>query len=485
MQRIAVCDGPGSVALVKDGQQIRRLARHEITVDPSSFIDPQGFVFHWDGRLYRCIRSGAAPLFRDLLEDGTLAALERDHGLVHSAATSLAVEDEPGGLVVEHPFVSPLSYCVEWCPSMLRDAGRITLELASTLAARDMMLQDAYPWNVLFSGSTPVFVDLTSIAPADRATIWPAHEQFEAFFQRPLSLAAEGKGKVARALLHDNVDGIGLEDFSLLMSATYRLRHPGLAVARWIDRQLQRRGALKIKVRRLAERASANVEASVRRRFLQGLRRRMDRLAFMSPADPWGHYYAEIGPEIDKQAKLNAITALLDAISPNNVLDLGCNTGVFSMLAARQGARVIAVDSSEACIEALYAAARQEDLPITPLIADAVNPTPAFGFMGRQYPSLWDRVRSDTVLCLALMHHLHITGRQSFERIAELLADVTERHLIFEFVARDDSNVPLLPQRRKIDYTLESVVAALGRQFKTIDVRPSDRATRRLLLCQK
>ena len=79
----------------------------------------------------------------------------------------------------------------------------------------------------------------------------------------------------------------------------------------------------------------------------------------------------------------------------------------------------------------------------------------------------------------------HITGRQSFERIAELLNDVTGQHLIFEFVARDDANIPLLPQRRHIDYSLESVVAALGRHFKDIDVRSSDRATRRLLVCRK
>jgi len=466
-------------------RQIRLLARKEITVDPSSFVDPQGFVFHWDGGIYRCIRGVAAPLFRQLFDAGTLAALEKERGLVHTSATSFAIEDEPDGLVVEHSRVVPLSYCVEWCPSMLRDAGRLTLELAIELAPQELMLQDAYPWNVLFSGSTPIFVDLTSIAPADRTAIWPAHEQFEAFFLRPLSLAMEGKGKVARALLHDNIDGIGLEDFSALMSASYRLRHPGLTLARWIDRFLQQRRALKDKVRHLAERATTNVDASVRRRFLQGALRRLDRINFVSQADPWAHYYAEIGPEVDKQAKLDLVTGVLENIQPGNVLDLGCNTGVFSLLAARQGARVIAVDSSESCIEALYAAARRESLPVTPLIADVVNPTPAFGFMGRQYPDLWHRVRSDTVFCLALMHHLHISGRQSFERIAELLDHVTIRHLVFEFVAHDDANMPLLPQRRRIDYNLESVVAALGCYFKDIDVRPSDRATRRLLLCHK
>jgi SAM-dependent methyltransferase len=248
---------------------------------------------------------------------------------------------------------------------------------------------------------------------------------------------------------------------------------------------LQRRLALKEKIRRLAERASANVDASVRRRFLQGLLRRLERTEIAGQSDPWAHYYAEIGPAVDKQVKLDAIANLLANVQADRVLDLGCNTGVFSLLAARQGARVIAIDSSEACIEALYAAARRESLPVTPLVADAVNPTPAFGFMGRQYPGLWQRVRSNTVLCLALMHHLHITGRQSFERIAEMLAEVTDRHLIFEFVARDDANLPRLPQRRKVDYTLDSVVAALDRHFKDIVVQPSDRATRRLLLCRK
>lgn len=475
----------GNMALAEHSQQIRTIARREVTVDPSSFVDPQGFVFSWNERLYRCIRSQAAPLFRRLLDDGTLAALEQDHGLVNTAVAPLVVDDEPDGLVVEHPRVHPLSYCVEWCPSMLRDAGRTTLELTIELAGRDMMLQDAYPWNVLFSGNAPVFVDLTSIVPADRATIWPAHEQFEAFFLRPLALAAEGKGKVARALLHDNIDGIGLEDFSTLMSASYHLRHPGLTIACWVDRQLQRRGALKMKVRQLAERASTNIDPAVRRRFLQGLRRRLDGFTFADKANPWTHYYSEISSEFDKQAKLNAITGLLESIQPRTVLDLGCNTGVFSLLAARQGARVIAIDSSESCIEALYAAARQDSLPVTPLIADVVNPTPAFGFMGRQYPGLWQRTRADTVLCLALMHHLHITGRQSFERIAELLDEVTGQHLIFEFVAHDDANVPLLPKRRRIDYTLNSVVAALERAFKDIDVRPSDRETRKLLVCRK
>ncbi len=158
---------------------------------------------------------------------------------------------------------------------------------------------------------------------------------------------------------------------------------------------------------------------------------------------------------------------------------------MFSLVAAQCGARVVSVDSSTSCIEALFHAARQSQLPVTPLVSDVLCPTPAFGFLGEQYPSLPQRARSEMVLCLGLMHHLHLTGRQSWERIVELVDTLCTRAVLFEFVARDDANIERLPQRRQIDYTLESVVAALGTRFAQIDILDSDRDTRRLLVCRK
>jgi hypothetical protein len=105
--------------------------------------------------------------------------------------------------------------------------------------------------------------------------------------------------------------------------------------------------------------------------------------------------------------------------------------------------------------------------------------------MAQQYPNLWERTAADVVLCLGLMHHLHITGRQSIARIVDLVDRVSGRYLIFEFIGRDDLNIPHLSHRRTIDYTLESVIEALGRRFKDIVPQASDRPTRKLLLCSK
>jgi SAM-dependent methyltransferase len=460
------------------------LSTSDIRQDASSYVDPQGYVFHYDGEIYRYVHPGKAPLYRRLLREGVLDEL-REHGLVATHKASVVLEAEPDGLVLHHQRVWPLSYCVEWCPSMLREAGLATLELAIALVDRGLMLQDAYPWNVLFDGSRAVFVDLTSLVPPDPEVIWPAHEQFEAFFHRPLVLAAQGRGDVARAQLYNNIGGIDLDAFHRLVSGTHRLLHPGLTLARWLHRSLQRSTRLKNRIREMSRQMAKHLTANVRRRFFQRLARRLESLRFPSHGDPWKNYYAQIDPAFDKQAKVNAVREIVTRLAPKTVLDLGCNAGVFSLVAAECGARVVSVDSSPSCIEALFHAARRRSLPVTPLLSDVLCPTPAYGFLGKQYPSLPDRVRSEMVLCLGLMHHLHLTGRQSWERIVELVDALSTRTVLFEFVAMDDANIDHLPQRREIDYTLESVIAALRTRFRQIDVQPSDRETRRLLVCRK
>jgi len=462
----------------------RRVTREEVEHHPSSYVDPAGYLFRHEGQLYRAIRRGHADFYRALLADGTAQRLSAERGLVTAREADLALDDDDVDLVLQHEEVTPQTYCVEWCPAMLLEAARTTVELLAEVTRLDATLQDAYPWNVLFDGARPVMVDFTSIAPVHSPLPWPALEQYRAFFQRPLDLAARGRGRLARVLLQDNINGIPLGQFTQAMPAAYRARHPVAGLSVWLDGFVQRRPELKKKLRGAALKGEPASRA-VRQRFADGLARRLDGYRFEQSEDVWSVYYQQIDPQVDKERKLSQVGQLLERLAPATVLDAGCNVGVFSLLAARQGARVISVDTSEACINRLYAEARREDLPITPLVADLLCPTPAFGFMGEQYPALPVRVRGEAVLCLALMHHLHIAGRQSFERIARLFDALSARYLIFEFVAMDDANNDLIGAGREIGYDLDQVTAALARHFPTIETMDSDRPTRKLLLCEK
>jgi 2-polyprenyl-3-methyl-5-hydroxy-6-metoxy-1,4-benzoquinol methylase len=458
--------------------------RRMLAIEKSSYVDPNGYVFRTGQGLFRAIRPTAEAFYRGLFETGLVERLTAAGLLVD---TAIAQNDGavPEKLVLRHREIRPLTYCIEWAPSMLRDAARATVDLLDALIDESCTLQDAYPWNVLFEGAQAVHVDFTSIVRADERLIWPAYVQFQSFFLRPLYLAESGRGEVARALLKDSVSGIALETFLRYMPLSARLRHPGWDLGDAADRLIQRRPALKARIRELSRRSATHLTPDVRRRFVRGLRRALDGFRFRAAGEIWERYYREIPDWVDRKAKLEAVRGILARLAPPSVLDLGCNTGLFSIVAAEAGARVLAVDSSEACIEALYREAHGRKLAITPVIGDVLTPAPAFGFMAEQFPSFIERARSDTVLCLGLMHHLHVTGRQPFEAIAAMLDRLAERTLVFEFVANDDANVERIESNRVIDYTLESVTAALHKYFPAIETLPSDRDTRRLLVCRK
>src|SRR5690349_129632 len=95
-------------------------------------------------------------------------------------------ESNPG-MILEHERIPFPSYPYEWAAPMLHAAGRLTLDLAASLAKEGMGLKDATPYNILFRGPQPVFVDLLSIERRDpRDAIWLPYAQFVRMFLSPL-----------------------------------------------------------------------------------------------------------------------------------------------------------------------------------------------------------------------------------------------------------------------------------------------------------
>lgn len=457
---------------------LKQIARHT-----SSYVDPNGFLFEHDGELYRAINTAHGPFYKTLFANGTIAKLTAK-GLVPSEIAPLTIAAPEIDFVINHKRISPDTFCVEWCPAMLQDAARLTLDMLEESIELGGTLQDAYPWNILFDGPDPIFLDLTSIAPREPGLIWPAYEQFQAFFLRPLELSAQGKGSIARHMLFDNINGISFENFWTNTNTGYKFTHPGQAFAAFLTKRLRARPDARRKLKNKAA-TERKIPVALLKRFCRGLQKKVRSFDFTSNEDVWSVYYQEIDAGVDTKKKLTIIGDLLDRLSPKTVLDAGCNIGVFSLEAAKRGAKVMSIDSSEESINRLFTEAKKQNMPVTPVVSDLLSPTPAFGFLAQQYPSLIDRAQSDTVLALALMHHLHIPGRQSFERIAKFFDTLAKRNLIFEFVAMDDANNDLIGAGREIQYTLEDVMDALKVHFPTIEVLESDRPTRRILLCSK
>ena len=174
---------------------------------------------------------------------------------------------------------------------------------------------------------------------------------------------------------------------------------------------------------------------------------------------------------------------------PATVLDLGCNTGEYSICCAQLGARVISVDSDHDCVEILYQRAKRAQLPVMPLVMDLANPSPGLGFMNSERGSFLSRAPSDAVIALALVHHLLISARLPVTAICRLMESLARRYLVIEFVERQDEMFQtLLALRREEDYeevTLDKFIAVFRQSFTIIKQMPLQGTKRHLLLMER
>lgn len=145
--------------------------------------------------------------------------------------------------------------------------------------------------------------------------------------------------------------------------------------------------------------------------------------------------------DADLAVKSAFVRQALDESTAQTVLDLGCNAGEFSHLAASQGKRVVAADFDEGALTSLYAALRLQPDNISPILLDVGWPTPAIGWMNREIPSFLDRAKGkfDCVMALGLIHHLLATERIPLQLILQLIEAIAPRTLIIEWIDPSDS----------------------------------------------
>lgn len=461
---------------------------NDLMFDRSSYVDPHGRVFYSNGKVYRSIQPDSWSFINSLFKNGTVQRLVSLGLIVETTITDKTFIDHP--FVLHHHLIDRSSYCVEWPFFLLKKAAIQTLELLLELHSEDLSLQDAYPWNVFFDGTTPVFIDFTSIVPSEPRLLWPAYQQFCQFFLFPLYLYANNQGKVTRSLLRDYLHGVSYQDFEKLLSTRFKMTHPLMYLKRILPEKL---GAIANR----SEQINSKIITSSKEKYTTGSEKlKKDRLRFYNdlmvdlkaieiPEEKtrWTNYYEDEAKELKN--KLQLVLSVLEKLKPTTVLDVGCNTGEFSIMAATSGASVIALDNDETCVERLARRADELKLKILPLVMDFSNPTPAFGWSANQFPAAPERFKSEMVMALALIHHLVFHQRQNFERIIDGLKNYLGEWLLIEFIDITDSYIQRwsVPFERYGWYTRSNFQDVLNKSFCHVEYVGSVTNTRHLYVC--
>jgi len=384
------------------------------------------------------------PIASELVAEGRLVASE--------VVTRDDFDSET--LVLRHPRVSFQSYPWEWPPALWLAAAELTLNLCSDLIKQGWLLKDATPLNVLFRGMEPVFVDVLSIERAvpDRP-LWIAYGQFVRTFLLPM-LAHSRLGWPLQVSLTRR-DGYEPEEIFAALSWPARLRQPALSAVTLPSLLANKaKGNSNLAARTVKD---PDLAKEIILKTLSNLLSQMRRVTPAYRSSTWTDY-AETATHYnddDHSRKRAFVTEALAASKPSRVLDMGCNTGVYSMLAADAGAEVVSIDTDLQTVDRLCAKLKGSGKNILPLCVDLAYPTPAVGWENSETASFLSRCAGhfDMVMMLAVIHHLLLQAQIPMDRIAALCSDLTTENLILEWVPPTDVKFQELLRGRDDIYT--------------------------------
>jgi len=483
-------------------------------------FDDAGEPILCEDKVYRGIYRGYGALYRKILH-----TCEKDNLFDYGIIKTRELSNNPYpskdyDVVFEHERIPFISYPHEWPATLLRDAALLHVQLYMILDNVGLTLKDWHPYNILFKGTKPIFVDFLSIIPEENLTeqayLQPPHtpilfrhlwdptsvyiyemykRMYVPYFYLPLWIMGQKKYAMARKRLYETTlnatsSVINTNEIFPIFSIEWLWYNLRTFYKECILISKNKNRIYSVMMQDILQLDIGNYNSSYSEYYVQK-----------------NEWYDFRDPENWKN-KQRIVYNLLRDYRPRTVLDVACNTGWFSILAAKTGCDVVAIDIDEACVEKLYNYAKHENLSIVPLIIDILNPMPplypicdGYTVFSNDAPEqnsillpVEKRLNCDMVLALAIIHHLALGQGHNFEEIIKKLNEFTKKYLIIEFVSIDDSLIlqdpdffPSLKSKPNSFkwYTLDGLILEIKKYFGHISIYPSSVESRKILFCKR
>lgn len=450
---------------------------------PSSFRDHSGNLFFHKGSIYRLINYSYSDnyelfiksgLYNDLVEKGFIVSFKE-----------IEFNDFPirnAYKILKPVKLDFISYPYEWCFSQLKHAALLTLEIQKIALSYGMSLKDASAYNIQFNKNSPIFIDTLSFERYHDGKPWVAYRQFCQNFLAPLALMSLKGIKLGR-LFQIFLDGIPI-DFTCSLLPKKSLFMFGILIHLHLHSMIQRRFEkqnTKLNKYKIHKHSLINI--------IESLKTTIKKLSLNQQNTAWIDYYDSCNyTERAMENKKDIIKEMISKFDPGIVLDLGANEGTFSRLIAKRAKQVISIDNDPACIEKNYLyCIKNNETNILPLVIDITNPSPSIGWQNKERTSFFERFKFDTVVALAIIHHIAISNNVPIDKIAYFLKDIC-RYLIIEFIPKTDKQlVKLMSSREDIffNYNKNEFENVFSRYFVIKEVSNIVDSERTLYLMEK
>lgn len=450
---------------------------------PGSFRDPSGFLFYKNNIIYRQINKVYKENYDHLINSGLYETLTGRGLLIKHKEVDIR-SPEPGKAykIIKPEPIPFISYPYEWCFSQLKDAALTTFKIQKIAMDFGMILKDCSAYNIQFNRGKALLIDTISFEKYKEGSSWVAYRQACQHFLAPLALMSYRDIRFNQ-LFRIYLDGIPLDLASLLLPASTRFNFSLLSHIH-LHARSQKYFAdkrVKINTRKISRLSLLGL--------IDNLESTIKKMKWHPAGTEWADYYDDTNYSTKAiEDKKEIISRMLKKTRTKMLWDLGANDGLFSRIASGQNIFTVSFDVDYAAVEKNYLRSiKNNETYILPLILDLTNPSPAIGWENRERMSLTGRGPVDTVMALALIHHLAISNNLPFYKIANFLNQIC-RWLIIEFIPKNDSQVErLLYTREDIfpDYNRKNFENVSGNYFNIIMAEKIKDSKRILYLMEK
>lgn len=420
----------------------------DLNFESGSFRDPAGKVFYKNNKIYRKLFKSGLSRFKFLKERGLLDDLIKKGYLIgtkENKINDLDFEAQTDELIISHEKIDFISYPYEWTFSQLKDAALFHLDLQLYLLENNAKLIDASAYNIQFRNNKPIFLDVLSISQYEEGEYWYAHKQFCENFLNPLILSSK-KGIKFNNWFRGNLEGIQTDELLPLLSF-FDLLSPTLFFHVFMMNRFEEKSKKnpnkinsKIKtIKKLPKKSYQNI--------LVQLANYIKKLDNKKRSSSWDKYSVEnTYNSSEEEKKLDIIKKFVDENETKFLVDLGCNDGKYSEYASNQkNMRVIGIDFDLNALDRAFNIAKIKKLNFFPIYADFSNPSTNLGWNESERKSLLKRSNFDSVIALAVIHHLIIAKNIPMDEVLKWIISFGTSGLI-EFVPKDDPTVKIMLQ---------------------------------------
>ena len=436
---------------------------NEIEITPTSGLDDAGKVFKWKKHIYRGVHASYSEFYKEIFS----SQLSEDLVNLGLIPTQVAPYHLDGfEIILEHKTVPFISYPIEWCSAMLKDAALLTCDIQLCLLKSGYSLKDAHPWNVLFDGCEQKFIDIGSISEKSNDRIRFFLKDFRSTFLNPLLLKQGNFSRLVNAMMaHD----MGIENQLNL----YRMLFNRIPFNHLFYHKKQERKINKI------WRKFPNLSIKLLRNQVISIPTHDQPVS----SEPTNNQSKKIN-QFHIKSISNVFESLLEELKPKTVLDIYADTNFFCETAARKGARVIAAHTDESVITKLYVHAKKEKLNILPLLLDICNPTLSHGPWG-MCENAQVRLKSDLVIMYNYIDYLIEKKNRTFEDIADYIFQFTKKWALIEFNTKITYCKNSNDKFEDPNHGLNEFLNELSKKFQVNTINDVVQHERHLIVCKK